>query len=304
MPDPFGLLIVDKPKGPTSHDVVGMGRKAVGIRKIGHTGTLDPMASGVLVLCIGKATRLAEYLTGHDKRYRATIAFGSATDTYDATGAVTATSEVRPSTSALEAALDSFRGAISQRPPAYSALRASGKRAHQLAREGKPIELALRDVTIHSIDILNVSPERVELDICCSTGTYVRSIAYDLGLALGTQAHLASLRRTACGSFNEDQATAPKDLADGAWKSLLRPPHEGLEGWPPLVLNDEQAMRVATGRRLPAAIGGPDPDALPPRLRAMAEDGALLGLLEIEPAAETYRPVKVFTTKAELESAQ
>jgi len=133
----------------------------------------------------------------------------------------------------------------------------------------------------------------------------VRTMAFVLGLALGTQAHLASRRGTACGAFGEDQATPPDGLADGAWKSLLRPASEGLTGWPPCTLDDEQAMRVATGQRLyPAAIGTADAEDRIPRIRAMSSDGALLGLLEFEPAKDTYRPVKVFTTKAELDAAR
>lgn len=304
MSDPFGLLIVDKPEGPTSHDVVGMARKAVGLRRIGHTGTLDPMASGVLVLCIGKATRLAEYLTGHDKRYRATIAFGAATDTYDAAGEVTATSPNRPSRSALEDAIRGFQGVQMQRPPAYSALRTKGRRAHQLARAGKPVDLDPREVTIHSLDIVRSDLEHVVLDIHCSTGTYVRSLAFDLGEALGTYGHIAALRRTECGAFTEEQATPPEALADGKWKALMHPANEGLIGWVPCTLDRAHSLLVGTGRRLPgpmAAADGGESGARPPRIQALGVDGTLLGLMEHDPANDTYRSVKVFTTKEELE---
>ena len=205
-----GVLAVDKTEGPTSHDVVAVARKALDMRRIGHTGTLDPFATGLLVLCLGRATKLAQYLTGLDKTYEATARLGVATDTLDRTGDVTADTdawetldEVR-----IRAAFEDQRGERPQTPPAYSAKRVGGKKSYQLARAGQAVELAPVDVTIHQLDVLSVDGADVRFRVRCSSGTYVRAIARDAGQALGVGAHLTALRRTAIGRFEVEDAVS------------------------------------------------------------------------------------------------
>jgi len=195
----FGLLIVDKPVGPTSHQIVHIVRKGTGIRKVGHAGTLDPRASGVLVLCLGAATRLSEYLSARDKRYQALVRFGVATTTYDSDGDVTQTGGVVPPLDTIQQALTAFRGRIEQAPPPFSAVKIQGRKAYQLARRGEPPALAPRPVDIRRLDVIDYTPPDLALDVECSAGTYIRTLAHDLGQTLGCGAHLSALRRTASG---------------------------------------------------------------------------------------------------------
>ncbi|MBI2975522.1 MAG: tRNA pseudouridine(55) synthase TruB, partial [Chloroflexi bacterium] len=227
-----GLLIVDKPSGPTSHDVVYKVRKWSNERRIGHAGTLDPMATGVLVLCMGPATRLAEYLLNGDKRYRAVVRLGQTTDTYDAQGRVLDSRPVDCTPEQIESALAAFRGAIEQTPPAFSAIQVNGQRAYDLARRGQAPDLKPRAITIHSLTLVGWSAPDATLEVACSAGTYIRSLAHDLGQALGCGAHLVALRRTAAGQFSVHQAVALDRLrqafATGDWRRYLRPMDEVL----------------------------------------------------------------------------
>src|SRR6266545_1337785 len=201
-----GLLVVDKPVGPTSHDVVSRMRRVLRERRIGHTGTLDPLASGVLLLVIGRATRLAQFLNADAKRYEATIHLGYSTDTYDALGQSTSVAYegTPPSRHRIDAALDAFRGTFLQRPPAFSAKKVEGQRSYRLARaerrspsaEPAAPPLTPVSVTVPRLDILDVTDHLIRIDLICSSGFYVRSLAHDLGAALGVGAHLAALRRT------------------------------------------------------------------------------------------------------------
>jgi tRNA pseudouridine55 synthase len=259
-----GLLVVDKagfdPAQPearlwTSHDVVARVRRLSGQRRIGHTGTLDPMASGVLILCLGQATRLVEYYQGHDKRYHAVVALGSATDTYDATGQVTTQMPV-PALSAaqVEAALARFRGDIEQTPPIYSALKQEGEALYAKARRGEKVIVAARPVTIHQLTLVAQTATTLTLDITCSAGTYIRSLAHDLGEALGTVAHLAELRRSAAGSFTLDDAhsmpTIEAAAQAGTFAELLLPLGAEL-GLPSLTVDDATSLRLSQGQRVP-----------------------------------------------------
>ncbi|NDJ61826.1 MAG: tRNA pseudouridine(55) synthase TruB, partial [Chloroflexi bacterium] len=198
----FGFLNIDKPLGWTSHDVVAKLRRGLQIKKIGHAGTLDPLATGVLVICLGAATRLSEYVMDTTKRYRAVVHLGVTTDTYDAEGEITAQ---RPSDHLSEAdvrdALGAFVGALEQVPPMYSAIKQGGRKLYDLARAGEVVERPPRPVHIHALEVVAWQPPQVTLDVTCSPGTYIRSLAYDLGAALGVGAHLAGLMRTASGSF-------------------------------------------------------------------------------------------------------
>ena len=204
-PIPDGVLVVDKTEGPTSHDVVTLTRRALGVSRVGHTGTLDPMATGVLPLVIGRATRLAQFLTASDKTYEATVAFGRTTDTYDALGKATSESAQRPSRAEVEAVIDKFRGAFDQTPPAYSAKNIDGERSYELARRAKT-DVVQRPkavpVVVRRLEILSFDGDSVRLEMQVTAGFYVRSLANDLGEALGCGAHLAALRRTRSGEFD------------------------------------------------------------------------------------------------------
>ncbi len=299
---PFGLLVVDKPAGCTSHDVVDRTRRAVGLRRVGHTGTLDPAATGVLVLMLGGATRLSEYLKADDKRYAGTVRFGAATTTYDAEGEVTAEGEVSFDRGALETALARFRGAIEQRPPAWSAVRRDGERAHVRARRGESVVLPARTVTIHSIELDDWSPPDARIRLHCSSGTYVRSLAHDLGEALDCPAHLSSLRRTACGALTLDDAVPLDEFerraAEGDWRAWMKPVADGLADLPRAVLEDGAARAICHG----IAVEAPDDlAAAETPVRAESEDGRLLAIVTLDGEARVLRPSKVFVKAEELE---
>jgi tRNA pseudouridine55 synthase len=206
-----GVLVADKPRGPTSHDVVAQARRQYGTRAVGHAGTLDPMATGVLVLLFGEATKLSGYLAAATKRYRATVRFGQATDTLDAAGHVTETRDLPPGwldPAALSAAIDAERDRTQQRPPQVSALHVDGERAHARTRRGETVILPLREVSVSRLSLVEVEANLVTADLIVSKGYYVRAFARDLGQALGVPAHLAELRRISSGVFGLDEATA------------------------------------------------------------------------------------------------
>ena len=230
--DAFGILVVDKPVGPTSHAVVSKVRRGTGVRKVGHAGTLDPRASGVLVLCLGAATRLSEYLSTASKRYEALIRFGLATRTYDSEGEITLQTEEAPEAQALEKALAHFRGEIQQVPPPFSAVKLRGRKAYELAREGHELDLKPRPVTIHELEVISYEPPELSLSVECSAGTYIRSLANDLGEQLATGAHLAALRRTKAGPFDLNSAITLVSLEQAMearqWKRYLVPAAEAL----------------------------------------------------------------------------
>lgn len=197
-----GIIVINKERGYTSFDVVGKLRKIIGVRRIGHTGTLDPMATGVLPIAVGSATRLVEMLTGKSKEYIAEMVLGTTTDTYDSTGEVTGVRPVNCSEAEVEAAVISFIGDIEQVPPMYSAVKVNGKKLYELAREGKEIERKSRPVTINHIEILDMQLPKLTIKVSCSKGTYIRSLIYDIGEKLGSGAHMSSLVRTATGDYS------------------------------------------------------------------------------------------------------
>lgn len=265
-----GVLPVDKPEGPTSHDVVATARRALDTRRIGHTGTLDPFATGLLILCVGQATKLAQYLTGLEKTYEATARLGAATDTLDRTGAVTAETDAWNDLTepAVRAAFEDQQGQRQQTPPAYSAKRVGGKKSYELARSGQAVELAPVEVTIHALDVLAVDGRDVRFRMRCSTGTYVRAVARDAGEALGVGAHLIELRRTAVGPFDVADAVsfdtlkqagergAGSDAPDAAQAArvaldaALLTPLDGLAHLPRLTLDADQLRRVVHGQSI------------------------------------------------------
>jgi tRNA pseudouridine55 synthase len=288
----FGLIIVDKPVGPTSHRIVQMVREGTGIRKVGHAGTLDPRASGVLVLCLGAATRLSEYLSTSSKRYEALIRFGSSTQTYDSNGSVTRSTGKAPSRKEIEDTLEQFVGEIDQVPPPYSAIKLKGKKAYELAREGEEVELEARQVTIHLLDLLEYRPPDLVVDVECSAGTYIRSLAHDLGEKLGTGAHLAKLRRTKSGPFTlEDAIPMPKlevGMATGKWEKYVTEAVSALPEFPVIVVDGEGYELVRNGHRIPSE---PDAHGL---ARAVSLEGDLVAILEAVEGSDLWHPRKVF----------
>ena len=277
LPDLEGVLVVDKPAGMTSHDVVGAVRRAADQHRVGHTGTLDPMATGVLVLCLGRATRLVQFLQGSPKTYEAVAVFGVETDTQDADGTVTSTSDVVVAGSDAEAALAVQVGELEQVPPMVSAVRVGGERLHAMARRGETVEREPRHVTVHELAVTAFAegpPARVSFSVTCSPGTYVRTLAHDAGQALGVGAHLASLRRTLNAGFRVDEAVRLDALPvdRGVLAELLVPPLEALSRTlPVLELEPIQVVRplLHGGTLAEQGIDGP---------YAVAHAGRLVGV--------------------------
>ncbi len=289
-----GLLVIDKPSRITSHDVVQRVRRALHVKQVGHTGTLDPMATGVLVVCVGVATRVSEYLLGHDKAYRATIRLGVETDTYDAAGEIVATQPVNVERETLEAALAQFVGATQQLPPIHSAIKRDGQKLYELARAGIEVEREARAVTMHAIDLIEYQTPDVTVEVRSSAGTYIRSLAHDLGAALGTGAHLIALRRMQVGPFRLDQAIGLAEFEaaarDGKGSGYLHAIDEALNDWPKVIVNATQRQRAVTGGRIEAL------DLIGTRCRAYDESGELIALLTFDQKKHWWRAEKVLTT--------
>ena len=273
-----GVLVVDKPCGPTSHDVVDRARQALRERRIGHTGTLDPFASGVLALCVGKATRLVRFLSGGEKHYRAELRLGFATTTDDLTGEpLTEARAVATSQAQVCAALLALTGSYDQVPPSFSARHVDGRRAYELARRGAAVPLAATPVTVHALDLVELSGERLVIDVRCSPGTYVRALARDLGEQLGTGAHLTALRRTRSGEFTLVAAVSGADLSQASL-SLL-PMRALLQDMPAVRVATATRVRVQQGRELgPESLLGELSDPLPGRVRVLDAEGELIAL--------------------------
>jgi tRNA pseudouridine55 synthase len=283
---PFGFLNVDKPLGMTSHDVVAKVRRASGIRKIGHAGTLDPLATGVLILCVGGATRLSDYVMHGTKRYRARVRLGITTDTYDAEGAIVAQQDASHITrDNLQQLFPRFLGDIQQIPPMYSAIKQGGRKLYDLARAGETVERASRAVRIDSLELTDWQPPEFTLDVTCSAGTYIRSLAYDLGEALGVGAHLSGLARTASGVFTLENAT-PLDTLLTDFGSHLITPAVALAEYPTLTLDAAAQAELVHGR----AIAGDDADGT---IR-MAYDAQQRLVAVLRAEGGRLRPQKVF----------
>ena len=313
-PEASGLVIVDKPGGMTSHDVVARVRRLAGTRKVGHAGTLDPMATGVLVVGVEKATRLLGYLTLTEKEYAATIRLGQSTSTDDAEGEITGTAPAGDvSAETLHKAVAELIGEIQQVPPAVSAIKVGGQRAYKLTRAGAAPELAARPVTVYEFTVSEVRREgdflEVDATVRCSSGTYIRALARDLGAALGTGGHLTRLRRTRVGGYRVEDARTLEQLADRF--EVLPLAQAAAAAFPRRNLSADEARRLANGGRLAAAASKPRPHRRPAGRRpartqasrtqaskdrsptaAYAPDGTLIALVTEE--SGQARPLVVF----------
>jgi tRNA pseudouridine55 synthase len=293
-----GILNVDKPAGMTSHDVVDAVRRMAGQRKVGHAGTLDPMASGVLLLCLGQATRVVEYLMAGKKRYRATIALGTTTDTYDAAGRITSSGgRTDFSRSEIEAALARFVGHIEQVPPMYSALKKEGQPLYRLARQGRTVVRQAREVDIEQIELLDWTPPSLILDMTCSPGTYIRSLAHDLGGHLGSGATLTALVRLASGRFTLGEAVSLDRLEEAFQHNehdrYLLPLDEALLDWPAMIVGVEGARQIVLGQSVPGRPSATKRDQI--RLcRAYSLDGDFLAIMSYDATSGDWHPRKVF----------
>lgn len=288
-----GVLVVDKPIGMTSHDVVQVIRKGTNIRRAGHTGTLDPRASGVLVILLGPAVRLSEYVSASDKRYQAILSLGASTDTYDADGQVLRSrSAEHVSEELFETELATFVGEIQQVPPPYSAVKVQGRKAYEMAREGEEVDLAPRTIKVYNLELLEWTPPEAVIDVYCSSGTYVRSLAHDLGEKLGCGAHLVGLRRTKSGRFTLRDAVPLRKLREAFennnWYQYLIPAAEALSDWPAVELTEEQVDLIRHGHRIAAALDSPN------QACGVSSDGDLVALLVHDPATAQWQPKKVF----------
>ncbi len=275
-PDHTGLLLIDKESGPTSHDIVAVLRRMLGIRRIGHCGTLDPLATGLLVLCLGNYTRLNPWLSARDKEYVATLELGATSDTGDAEGQIEPhPSPKMPSEADIANCLSQFTGEIDQVPPAFSAIKVGGVRSHKLARAGKQTELKARRVRIDQIEVLSFSYPRLEIRVCCSKGTYIRSLAMDMGEVLGCGAHLSALRRTAIGPMRIGDALSIVEVQDHIDEQTLEgqflSPRLALPELQHVCVEEQDLVRFGHGNRI-------DLDGLPGEYAVYSGDGHLCGI--------------------------
>jgi len=275
-----GILLIDKPHGMTSNQVLQKAKRILQACKAGHTGSLDPIATGLLPLCFGEATKVSQFMLDADKQYWVRIKLGEATTTYDIEGEVVSTSTVDVDRQQIEKALQSFTGTISQLPPMYSAVKQNGQALYKLAREGKEVERSPREVTVYRIDLLDFDGEYLELEILCSKGTYVRTIAHDLGQVLGCGAHVVELRRLGVGDFRIDEAVALEDVEElqspEEVEQLLFPVDEALLGLPDVTLTSLATHYLLQGQPVTARHGQE-----PGLVRLYNEENAFLGMGEV-----------------------
>ncbi len=291
-----GILNINKPQGKTSFSIVAMIKRLTGERRVGHAGTLDPAATGVLPVCLGRGTRVVEFLVDATKAYRAQIELGLATDTYDATGKVTYKGDSAGITrKQLESALASFRGLIQQTPPMYSALKHQGKPLYELARAGISIERESRPVKIHSLELLDWQPPVVTIEVVCGKGTYIRSLAHDLGQVLGCGATLKSLVRLRCGFFDIKDAVSVSQLEDafryGYWQHFVYPLDIVLLNWSAMVVSDDTGRVIRNGSPVDY-VGRHSSEEN--RCRVYTPDGFFLGVLRFNSEKGQWQPEKVF----------
>lgn len=295
-----GILNLNKPVGMTSFAVVSAVRRLTGVRKVGHAGTLDPLADGVLPICLGRATRIVEYLVDKPKAYYATIRLGVTTDTYDSDGAVVATADASGVTQEeVTRALSGFVGEIQQLPPMYSALKHKGRRLYSYARAGETVAREARTVSVYRLELIRYAPPVFEIELECGRGAYVRSIAHDLGERLGCGAHLERLTRLRSGPFSSDDAIPLAAFAQaaqqGRWEELLSSADRVLESWYAALLDEPHSLDARQGRVLVLAPSRPEYADLPleTRCRAYSEEGEFLAILCYRGGGR-WHPEKVF----------
>ena len=299
-----GILNLNKPRGPTSHDIVNRVRALTGIRRVGHAGTLDPLATGVLLICIGRATRVAEYLMAGRKVYRACVQLGVTTDTYDAEGQVVSEVKGVPQVDRdrIESVLADFRGTISQVPPMYSAIKHKGTPLHRLARQGIEVRREPRQVEIFRLELTTWKPPDFTLEVECSSGTYVRSLAHDLGQALACGAHLTGLTRLASGEFRQEASVSLEELSQAAsedrWPDLLHPIDAALTHFPSLRLDTRAAQKICSGQAVDLVQSPPleGKEKSVWMARAYGPDNTFLALVKYDGDSGVWRPHKVFYT--------
>jgi len=293
-----GILVVDKPIGATSFDVVRRVRRGSGEKRVGHAGTLDPAATGVLVVLLGQATRITEYLMDMRKTYRGAVRLGIETATYDSEGEVTREADPSGVTEEqLRDALSKFVGDIEQTPPAHSAVKVDGERAYHRARRGEVVAMKPRPATIYRIDVLRFAPPDAEIEVECARGTYIRSLAHDVGAALGCGAHLSSLRRTRVGPFTveaaADEAALSAAFEGASWRDLLQPLDCGLIALPAITLDIEDEKDIRHGQAVD--IAGVASPADRTEARGYAEDGSLVAIIAFDAESGMWWPRKVFS---------
>jgi tRNA pseudouridine55 synthase len=291
-----GILNINKPEGMTSFGVISRLKHLTGQKHVGHTGTLDPIATGVLPVCFGQATRISRFITESDKTYIATIKLGISTDTYDREGKITGENDFSGITpeQATEA-LHSFSGTIKQVPPAFSAIKLQGKKLYKLARSGIVLQPEAREVTINRLHVLSMELPLISVEIDCSKGTYIRSLAHDLGQVLGCGAHLTKLERTRCGMFTIEDAvalsTAEQAVVRGEWVSLLHPIDYPLASYIKVTLDSEQELKVLHGLLVQLDT---DIDASAGLIRAYNAKGNFIAMLNYDTSAGLWHPYRVF----------
>ncbi len=293
-----GILNIAKPAGRTSYAIVAMVKRLTGEKRVGHAGTLDPMATGVLPICLGQATRLVEYLMDTTKTYRAEIELGVSTDSYDREGTETRRSDASGVTlEQIEKALQAFRGVITQVPPMYSAVKHQGKPLYELARAGIDVERKGRTAKIYSLEIRDWQSPFLTIEVTCGKGTYIRSLANDLGQSLGCGATLSKLERSRCGIFDISEAITPAYFAEackgGYWESLLYPMDSILSLWETAIVSEEKARSIRNGALI-SLTENTQVNANSHFCRAYTWDGNLLGILHFDAEKQLWQPEKVF----------
>ena len=294
-----GILNVDKPYGITSMEVVRRVKRGTRLRRGGHGGTLDPVATGVIPVCLGRATRVMEYLVAGTKEYRAVIELGITTDTYDALGETTEQADASGVTAEeMERSLEPFKGVIDQVPPMYSALKKQGKRLYDLARAGIHVEREPRRVETSRVDLVGWSPPLATIEVTCGRGFYMRSLAHDLGQALGCGAHLKELTRLRSGPFRLAAATGLEELEEmideGTWQDVMFAPDSAVQELPSVIIGKQQEEMIKHGRPLAAGVGIPS-SGKDERCRAYSVDGRFVGVMAFDSTTAHWRPHKVFS---------
>ncbi|MCL0028734.1 tRNA pseudouridine(55) synthase TruB [Dehalococcoidia bacterium] len=295
-----GIISVDKPHGVTSMDVVRRIKRASGIKRIGHGGTLDPIATGVIPICVGQATRMMEYVIDSSKEYSGVVQLGVTTDTYDSEGEVTQTTEcARMGPGQVETALELFRGQINQVPPMYSALKKDGKRLYELARQGIEVQRDPRPVNVYDIELADWTPPLATVHVHCGRGFYMRSLAHDLGQALGCGGHLQRLIRERSGPFKLQEAVSLQELevafSNGTWTSHLHSPDAVLVNMPAIIAGRQSQELIRNGRPIPVGtsdLGSSEID----RCRAYTADGRFIAIMRFDAPLQQWKPEKVFHT--------